>query len=96
MPASVRQLLPARPARCEATARLDRAEEVGQSVLVTPKLVSDTIDEMSGLLERAALDTRVAWVRDLFESDRGGQPRRARNDRLESTNPMMVSAAWLQ
>jgi hypothetical protein len=24
-------------------------------------------DEMSGLLEHAALDTRVAWVHDLFE-----------------------------
>lgn len=34
---------------------------------VTPKLVRDTIGEMTGLLEHAALDTRVACVRDLSE-----------------------------
>ena len=31
------------------------------------KLVRQTIDEMTGILEHAPLDTRVAWVRDLFE-----------------------------
>lgn len=34
---------------------------------VTPKLIRDTIEEMSGLLDHAALDTRVARVRDLFD-----------------------------
>jgi hypothetical protein len=34
---------------------------------ITKKLVDQTIDEMTGILERAPLDTRVAWVRDLFE-----------------------------
>jgi hypothetical protein len=38
-----------------------------QPVTVTPKLVQQTIDEMNGILEHAALDTRVAWVRDLFD-----------------------------
>lgn len=34
---------------------------------LTPKVVRQTIDEMTGILENAPLDTRVAWVRDLFE-----------------------------
>jgi site-specific DNA recombinase len=51
----------------EAKARLDRLGEVQQPLRITPKLVRDTIDEMSGLLEHAGIDTRVAWVRDLFE-----------------------------
>ncbi len=51
----------------QAKARLERIEEVQQPVRITPKLVRDTIDEMTGLIEHAGLDTRVAWVRDLFE-----------------------------
>lgn len=34
---------------------------------ITPKLVSQAIDEMNGIRARAPLETRVAWVRDLFE-----------------------------
>lgn len=34
---------------------------------ITPKPIRETIDEMSGLIQHAGLDTRVAWVRDLFE-----------------------------
>jgi hypothetical protein len=29
-----------------------------------PQLIRETIDEMSGLIEHAGLDTRLAWVRD--------------------------------
>ena len=46
----------------------DRRGSSGEPQLrVTPKLVRQTIDEMTGILEHAPLDTRVAWVRDLFE-----------------------------
>jgi hypothetical protein len=31
------------------------------------KLIQELIDQMSGLLDHAPLETRVAWVRDLFE-----------------------------
>lgn len=51
----------------QAKARLDRLEEVQQPMRITPKLIRETIDEMSGLIEHAGLDTRVAWVRDLFD-----------------------------
>lgn len=51
----------------QAQARLERIEEIQQPMRITPKLIRDTIDEMSGLIEHAGLDTRVAWVRELFE-----------------------------
>ncbi len=51
----------------QARLRLDQVDKVLQPMRITPKLVRDTIDDMTGLLEHAALDTRVAWVRDLFE-----------------------------
>ena len=34
---------------------------------LTPRLIRDAIEAMCGRLERAALGTRVAWVRDLFD-----------------------------
>jgi hypothetical protein len=46
----------------EGQARLGRLEEIQQPMRITPKLIRDTIEEMSGLLEHAALDTRVAWT----------------------------------
>ncbi len=46
---------------------LDRVEEIQQALRITPKLIRESIDQMSGLLEHAGLDTRVARVRDLFE-----------------------------
>ena len=51
----------------QGQARLERIEEIQQPMRITPKLIRDTIDEMSGLIEHAGLDTRVAWVRELFE-----------------------------
>jgi hypothetical protein len=51
----------------QAESRLDQLEEIQQPLRITPKLIRDTIDEMSGLIEHAALDSRVAWVHDLFE-----------------------------
>ena len=51
----------------EATTSLSITEVTERPLRVTPKLVLQTIDEMTGILEHAPLDTRVAWVRDLFE-----------------------------
>jgi hypothetical protein len=50
-----------------ATTSLGATEVTERPLRVTPKLVRQTIDEMTGILEHAPLDTRVAWVRDLFE-----------------------------
>ena len=49
-----------------ATARLGDLERTERPLRITAKLVGETIDEMTGILEHAPLDTRVAWVRDLF------------------------------
>ena len=51
----------------EATASFGATEVTERPLRITPKLVRQTIDEMTGILEHAPLDTRVAWVRDLFE-----------------------------
>jgi hypothetical protein len=34
---------------------------------LTKTFVQQTIDQMTGLVEHAPMDTRVAWVGDLFE-----------------------------
>ncbi len=31
------------------------------------RFIQQTMDEMTGLIDNAALDTRVAWVRDLLD-----------------------------
>lgn len=51
----------------QAQLRLEQLKEVQHPMPITPKLIRDTIEEMMGLLDHAALDTRVAWVHDLFE-----------------------------
>ena len=51
----------------QAQLRLEQLEEVQHPMRITPKLIRDTIEETAALLDHAALDTRVAWVRDLFE-----------------------------
>lgn len=51
----------------QAKARLGRLEEAQQPMRITPTLIRETVDEMSGLIEHAGLDTRVAWVHDPFE-----------------------------
>ena len=50
----------------QATTSLGVTEVTERPLRVTPKLVRQTIDEMTGILEHAPLDTRVAWVRDPF------------------------------
>lgn len=34
---------------------------------ITRKLVQELLDQMTGLVDHAPIETRVAWVRDLFE-----------------------------
>lgn len=51
----------------QATTSLGITEVTERPLRVRPKLVRQTIDEMTGILEHAPLDTRVVWVRDLFE-----------------------------
>ncbi len=53
----------------QAAAKLEELERVQEPMPTTRKSVQQTMDEMTGLIENAALDTRVAWVRDLL--DRG-------------------------
>ncbi len=50
-----------------ATARLHEFELQERPLRITEKLVNETIGEFNGILEGAPLDTKVAWVRDLFE-----------------------------
>jgi hypothetical protein len=49
-----------------ATDRLGDLQRTERPLRITSKLIGETIDEMTGILEHAPLETRVAWVRDLF------------------------------
>ena len=51
-----------------AAARLNDLELAERPLRITKQMVDDTIAQFEGILERAPLDTRVATVRDLFES----------------------------
>ena len=39
----------------------------GSALRITTKLIQELIDQMTGHLDHAPLETRVAWIRDLFE-----------------------------
>ena len=51
----------------EAKQRAEAIERELRPYRITTKLVQELIDQMAGLLDHAPLETRVAWVRDLFE-----------------------------
>ena len=51
----------------QAVARRDELEQVGTPMSTSKRFIQQTMDEMTGLIENAALDTRVAWVRDLLD-----------------------------
>ena len=51
----------------QAVAKRDELQQVRTPMSTSKKFIQQTMDEMTGLIENAALDTRVAWVRDLFE-----------------------------
>ena len=51
----------------QAVVKRDELEQVRTPMSTSKKFVQQTMDEMTGLIENAALDTRVAWVRDLLD-----------------------------
>jgi hypothetical protein len=51
----------------QAVDKRDQLEELRAPMSTSKKFVQQTMDEMTGLIENAALDTRVAWVRDLLD-----------------------------
>jgi hypothetical protein len=58
------------PVASELAQAKRRAEALDREVRpyrITAKLIQEVIDQMTGLLDHAPLETRVAWVRDLFE-----------------------------
>jgi hypothetical protein len=51
----------------EAKRRAEALDREARPYRITAKLIQELIDQMTGLLDHAPLETRVAWVRDLFE-----------------------------
>jgi site-specific DNA recombinase len=51
----------------QAVLKRDELEQVRKPLSTSQKFVQQTMDEMTGLIENSALDTRVAWVRDLLD-----------------------------
>jgi hypothetical protein len=51
----------------QAVAKRDDLEQVRKPLSTSKRFVQQTMDEMTGLIDNAALDTRVAWVRDLMD-----------------------------
>ena len=51
----------------EATRRVEVFDVEIPPYRITKRLVQELLDQMSGLIEHASLETRAAWVRDLFE-----------------------------
>lgn len=51
----------------EAKRRADALDREARPYRITTKLIQELIDQMTGHLDHAPLETRVAWVRDLFE-----------------------------
>ena len=85
-----------------ASSHLEELPREEAPIAVTPKL-QETIDEMNGILEHAALDTRVAWVRDLFDridvDSRAGEAAavwRAGGDETGAVSRSNVASEWLR
>lgn len=51
----------------QAVGKHDDLEQVREPLSTSKTFVRQTMDEMTGLIDNAALDTRVAWVRDLMD-----------------------------
>jgi vacuolar-type H+-ATPase catalytic subunit A/Vma1 len=51
----------------QASTQLEGLQRVQEPMRATKKFVQQTMDEMTALIENAALDTRVALVRDLLD-----------------------------
>jgi hypothetical protein len=51
----------------QAAAKRDGLEQMRTLMSTSKQFIQQTIDEMNGLIDNAALDTRAAWVRDLMD-----------------------------
>jgi hypothetical protein len=51
----------------QAAAKRDELEQLRTPMSTSKGFIQQTIDEMNGLIDNAALDTRVAWVRDIMD-----------------------------
>ncbi len=51
----------------QAVAKRDNLEQVRKPLSTSKRLVQQTMDEKTGLIENSALDTRLAWMRDLLD-----------------------------
>jgi Recombinase zinc beta ribbon domain/Recombinase len=51
----------------QAAAQLDELEQLRTPMSTSKRFIQQTMDEMNGLIDNAALDTRLAWVRDLMD-----------------------------
>jgi hypothetical protein len=51
----------------QAAAKRDELKQMRTPMSTSKRFIQQTMDEMNGLLDNAALDTRVAWVRDLMD-----------------------------
>ncbi len=51
----------------QAVAKRDNLEQVRKPLSTSKRLVQQTMDEKTGLIENSALDTRLAWLRDLLD-----------------------------
>jgi hypothetical protein len=51
----------------QAAAKCDELEQMRTPMSTSKRFIQQTMDEMTGLIDNAALDTRVAWVRDLMD-----------------------------
>jgi hypothetical protein len=51
----------------EAARHAEVLDREARPYRITSKLIQELIDQMTGLLDHAPLETRVAWVRDLFD-----------------------------
>jgi hypothetical protein len=66
-----------------AVAKLDDLEQVRKPLSTSKRFVQQTMDEITGLIENSALDTRVAWGTRPPRPGHRGRPGGARRGNLE-------------
>ncbi len=79
----------------DAARRVDAFDVEIRPYRITKRLVQELLDQMTGLVEHAPLETRVAWVSDLFELVQvdGVEQRAVAAGRRQ---PARVSTGWNQ
>jgi hypothetical protein len=51
----------------QVAAKRDELEQMRTPMSTSKRFIQQTMDERTGLIDNAALDTRVAWVRDVLD-----------------------------